>query len=45
MLERLSVALVQLQACNISKNVLIEIRQTIYFCIEKKKLLKKYITI
>ena len=44
MLQRLSIALAQVKAGNSSENVLNEIRQII-LCIEKKKLLKKYITI
>ena len=45
MLQRLPIALGQVKAPNTSENLLNEIRQIIFFCIEKKKLLKKYIII
>ena len=45
MFQRLPIALEQIKADNTSENLLNEIRQTIYFCIEPNKLLKKYITI
>ena len=48
MLQRIPIALAQIKAGNTSENLLNEIRQIIYsyiLCIEKKKLLKKYITI
>ena len=42
MLRKLPIALAQVKAGNTSENFLIEIRQIMYFCIEKKKLLKVY---
>ena len=45
MLQRLPVALAQVKAGNASEKLLNEIRQICILCIEKKKLLKKYITI
>ena len=45
MLRRLLIALAQVKAGNTSENLLNEIRQIIYYLIEQKKLLKKYITI
>ena len=46
MFQRLPIALAQVKSGNISKNLLNKIRQIIYIiCIEKIKLLKKYITI
>ena len=45
MLQRLPIALARLKLGKISKNLLNEIRQIIYFCIKKKKLLWKYIVI
>ena len=45
MLHRLPIALAQVQAGNTYENVLNEIRQIIYLCIEQKKLLTKYTTI
>ena len=45
MLQRLPIALAQVKAGNTSENILTEIRQINIFCIEKKKVLKKYITI
>ena len=45
MLQRLPIALAQVKEGNTSENLLIEIRQLIHFCIGKKKLLKKFITI
>ena len=44
MLQRLPIALAQVKAGNTSGNLINEIVQIIYF-IEKKKLLKEYITI
>ena len=41
MLQRLPMSLAQLKAGNTSKNILIEIRQIIYFLYREKKLLKK----
>ena len=43
MLQRLPIALAQVKAGTISKNLLNEIRQIIYFCTEEQKLLKKCI--
>ena len=44
MLQRLSIALAQAKAGNTSENLLDEIRQVIcILCMEKEKLLKKYI--
>ena len=45
MLQRLPIALAQVKEGNTSENLLNEIRQLICFCIGKKKLLKKFITI
>ena len=45
MLQRLPIALARLKSDKISKSLLNEIRQIIYFCIKKKKLLRKYIVI
>ena len=45
MLQRLPIALAQVKEGNTSENLLNEIRQLIHFCIGKKKLLKKFITI
>ena len=45
MLQRLPIALTQVNAGNRSQNLLNEICQSYILCIEKKKLLKKYITI
>ena len=45
MFQRLSIAITQVKAANRSKNLLNEIRQIIFFCMEQSKLLKKYITI
>ena len=45
MFQRLPIALEQVKAGNTSENLLNEIRQTTYFCIEPNKLLKKYIPI
>ena len=45
MLQRLPIALEQVKAGNIFENFLNEIRKVIYFCIDKKKLIKKYIAI
>ena len=44
MVLRLAIALAQVKASNTSENLLNVIRQIIYFCIEWKKVLKKYIT-
>ena len=44
-LKTLTPALEQLKANNTSGNLLNEIRQIIFFCIESNKLLKKYVTI
>ena len=44
LLQRLPIAIAQVKAGNTSKNLLNKIRQIKYFCIEKKKFLKKYIT-
>ena len=44
MVLRLAIALAQVKASNASENLLNVIRQIIYFCIEWKKVLKKYIT-
>ena len=41
MLQRLPIAFAQVKAGHTSENLLNEIRQIIYFCIEQKKLLKK----
>ena len=41
MLQRLPMSLAQLKAGNTSKNILIEIRQIIYFLYREKKLLKQ----
>ena len=43
MLQRLWTALTQVKAASTSDNVLNEIRQILYFCMEQKKLLKSYI--
>ena len=40
-LQRLLIALAQVKACNISKNLLNEIRQIVYLCIIQKKILKE----
>ena len=40
MLQRLPVTLAQIKAGNSPENLLNEIRQIIFFCIEQKKLLK-----
>ena len=45
MLEKLSIALAQVKAGNTSENLLNEIRQIIFLCSEKRKLLKGYTTI
>ena len=45
MLQRLPIAIAQVKEGNTFENLLNEIRQIIYICIEQKKLLKKYITI
>ena len=42
MLQRLPITLTQVKAGNTSEKLLNEIRQIIYSCREKKKLLKKY---
>ena len=42
MLKRLSIALAQVKAGNNSESLLNEIRQIVFFCIDQKKLLKKY---
>ena len=44
MLQRLPIVIAQVKAGNTSKNLLNEIIQIKYFCIEKKRFLKKYIT-
>ena len=44
MLKRLPIALAQIKAGNNSESLLNEIRQIVYFCIDQKKLLKKYTT-
>ena len=44
MLQRLPIALAQVKAGNSSQNLLNEIRQIIIYCINQKKLLKKYTT-
>ena len=41
MLQRLSIALAQVKARNTSKNVLNEIRKTIYFLYRSKEITKK----
>ena len=41
-LQRLAIALAQVKPGNISENLLNVIRQIIYFCIDQKKLLKRY---
>ena len=43
MLQRLPIALAQAKAGNTSENLLNEIRQVVYSCMEQEKLLKKYI--
>ena len=45
MLERLPKALAQVKAGNTSEDLSNKIRQSYILCIEKKQLLKKYITI
>ena len=45
MLLRLSIDIMQVNACNTSENLLNEIAKLYILCIEQKKLLKKYITI
>ena len=45
MLQRLTIAFAQLKLGKTSENLLNEVREIIYFCIEQKKLLKTYITI
>ena len=45
MLQRLPIPLAQVKAGNNSENLLYEIRQIVYLCINQKKSLKKYITI
>ena len=45
MLQRLPIALAQVKAGNKSDNLLDEIRKIIILCIQKKKLLRKYIAI
>ena len=45
MLQRLSIALAQVKAGNTSEKLLNEIRQVLYYFIEKRKLLKKYLAI
>ena len=45
MLQRLPIAFAQVKEGNALENLLNEIKQLIYFCIGKKKLLKKFITI
>ena len=44
-LPRSSIARAEVKAGNTSENLLNEIRQIVCFCIEQKKLLKKYTTI
>ena len=44
MIKRLPIALAQIKAGNNSESLLNEIRQIAYFCIDQKKLLKKYTT-
>ena len=43
MLQRLPVALAHIKAGDNSETLLNEIRQIVYFCINQKKLPKKYI--
>ena len=45
MLQRLPIALAQVKAGNTSEKLLNEIRQILYYFIEKRKLLKKYLAI
>ena len=45
MLQRLPIALTQVEPGNTYENLLIEIRQLYIICIDQKKLLKKDITI
>ena len=45
MLQRLPKALAQVTAGNTCENLVNEIKQIMYFCIKKKKLLKEYTTI
>ena len=45
MLQRLTIALAQVQASNTSENLLNEIRHFMYSLYQAKKALKKYITI
>ena len=45
MLQRLTIAFAQVKLGKTSENLLNEVREIIYFCIEQKKLLKTYITI
>ena len=46
MLQKLQIVLAQVKAGNTSENLLNEVRKNdIFFCIEHKKLLKKYIAI
>ena len=45
MLQRLPIALAQVKAGNTSEKLLNEIRQVLYYFIEKRKLLKKYLAI
>ena len=42
MLQILPIALAQVKAGNNSENLLNEIRQIVYLCVNQKKLLKKY---
>ena len=44
MLRRLSIVLAQVKACNTFENLLNEIYQLMFLCIQRKKLLKKYKT-
>ena len=43
MLQRLPIALAKVKTGNNSENLLNEIKQIVYSCINQKKLLKKYI--
>ena len=45
MLQRLPKALAQVTVGNTCENLVNEIKQIMYFCIKKKKLLKEYTTI
>ena len=42
MLQRLTIALAQVKASNNSESLVNEIRKIVYYCINQKKLLKKY---